>query len=63
MKKLMTSLILLAGSANVALAHTLPDEQGLITRLDHQMFGIHHLPLTILLIVIGVLIFRRLKKR
>ncbi len=62
MKKLLTSLILLTGAANPALAHTLAGDEGLITRLDHQVFGVHHLPLTILLLVIGVMIFTRLRK-
>ena len=62
MKKLMTSLIILAGSTTMALAHNLPGDEGLVTQLDHQVFGVHHLPLTILLIVVGVMLFRKIRK-
>ena len=59
MKQLITSLILLAGSTGIAGAHTLAGDEGLVTQLDHQLLGLHHLPLTVLLIVIGVILFRR----
>jgi len=59
MKRLITSLILLAGSTGIAGAHTLAVEDGLLGQLDHQLLGLHHLPLTVLLIVIGVMLLRR----
>jgi hypothetical protein len=46
----------------MALAHPLPGEEGLVAQLDHQVFGTHHLPLTILLVVLGVMLFRRIRK-
>lgn len=62
MNKLMTTLVLLAGPTTMALAHPLPEEEGLVAQLDHQVFGLHHLPLTILLVVIGVMIVRKVRK-
>lgn len=59
MKRLMTSLVLLAGTSGIALAHNLPGDEGLITQLDHQLLGLHHLPLTILLVIAGIWLFRR----
>lgn len=59
MKRIVTALILLAGLAGIASAHTLAVDEGLLLRLDHQLLGWHHLPLTILLVVAGVWLFRR----
>jgi hypothetical protein len=59
MKRLITSLILLAGSTGIAGAHTLAGGDGLLAQLDHQLLGVYHLPLTVLLIVIGVILLRR----
>ena len=58
MKRLFTGLILLTGSISLANAHTLPGDEGLVTQLDHQLLGLHHLPLTLLLIAGGILLFR-----
>ena len=60
--RFLLSLFLLAGFSAVAGAHTLPGDEGLVTQLDHQLLGLHHLPLTILLIVIGVMLVRRWRK-
>ncbi len=51
---------LLAGTAG---AHTLPSDAGMIERLGHQLFGGHHLPLAIVLLVVGVAILHLLGKR
>lgn len=61
MKKLVTGLVLLTGSTP-ALAHTLSMHDG-IAALYHQLLGMHHLPLTVLLIVIGIALFARRKTR
>jgi len=63
MKKLISGLLLFAGLPAVASAHTLADEEGLLTQLQHELLGGHHLPLTILLIVVGVLAYRSLRAR
>ena len=62
MKRLISTL-LLAGIAPVAGAHTLDAAGGVITALGHELFGSHHLPLTLLLVVVGVVLFRAWKKR
>jgi hypothetical protein len=59
MKRIGTSLVLLAGLASTANAHTLAANEGLLLRLDHQLLGLHHLPLTILLVVAGIWLFIR----
>ena len=61
MKKLIAGLILLAGSTP-AMAHTLSFQEG-ATALYHQLLGMHHLPFTLLLIVIGVALFRSWRKK
>ena len=61
MKKLIAGLILLAGSTP-AMAHTLSFQEG-VAALYHQLLGMHHLPFTLLLIVIGVAVFRSRKKK
>ena len=61
MKKLIMGAILLAGSTP-AMAHTLSFHDG-IAALYHQLLGIHHLPFTLLLVIIGVALFRSLSKK
>ena len=60
MKKLIAGLVLLTGFTSPAFAHTLSMHDG-IAALYHQLLGIHHLPLTVLLIVIGIALFARRK--
>jgi hypothetical protein len=50
--RLITSLLLLTGFAGPAMAHT--GDGVLLTALSHQVFGLHHLPFSILLIVIAI---------
>ena len=63
MKKLISAMTLFAGLPAVASAHTLAGNEGLITQLQHELLGSHHLPLTILLIVVGVVAYRKLRAR
>ena len=63
MKKLISTLTLLAGLPAVASAHTLAGDEGVITQLQHELLGGHHLPLTILLVVVGVVAYRGLRAR
>jgi len=53
MKRLLTGLTLAAGIPGAAAAHTLSDSEGVITQLRHELLGWHHLPFTLLLVVIG----------
>ena len=61
MKKLITGMILLAGSSP-AMAHTLSFQEGVVA-LYHQLLGMHHLPFTLLLVVIGVAVYRGWRKK
>ena len=56
--RLLLTLILTAGSG-IAAAHGLDDKDGLLTQLYHQLLGSHHLPLTMLLIVGGIVLLRQ----
>ncbi len=60
MKKLVAGLVLLTGSTSPAFAHTLSFHEG-VAAFYHQLLGAHHLPLTVLLIVIGIALFARRK--
>jgi hypothetical protein len=62
MKRLMTTLVLLAGPTSIAFAHTLTLDEG-FRALYHQLLGMHHLPITVLLIVIGIVLLRLHHKR
>ena len=57
MKRLITTLVLLAGPTSEAFAHTLTLDEG-FRALYHQLLGMHHLPFTVLLLVIGVVLLR-----
>ena len=51
--RMIASLVLLAGATNSALAHTI--DGSTVSMLSHEVFGLHHLPLS--LAVIGLAIF------
>ena len=50
--------VLLTGVAN---ADVLDHQNGLLERIFHQLFAAHHLPLTVLLVVAGIVLVRRLR--
>jgi hypothetical protein len=53
--RMITSLLLLAGFAGPAIAHT---GDGIpLAALSHQIFGLHHLPVSILLVVATIIAF------
>jgi|GEM_PF-1825900 len=56
MQKLITFLTLSLGFTSIASAHMLDAGEGLLPQLYHELLGVHHLPLTILLIAVGVAI-------
>ena len=62
MKKLVAGLVLLTGFTSPAIAHTLSFHEG-VAAFYHQLLGAHHLPLTALLLVIGIALFRGWRKR
>jgi hypothetical protein len=53
-----TILVLLALVGGAAHADVLEHHHGLATQLAHQVFGAHHIPFTLLLIVVGVISIR-----
>ena len=55
--------VLFAVIPTAASAHVLDDVHGVVAQLGHQLLGLHHLPFTLLLVVIGVGLFRRWRKR
>ncbi|MGB5345476.1 MAG: hypothetical protein WBN23_04870 [Woeseia sp.] len=55
-RKLCTLLLMLTSGAGHA--DVLDHNHGLITQMMHQAFGLHHLPYTLLLILVGALAFR-----
>ena len=57
--RFLLGLFLLTGLTRVAAAHTLAADDGLPAQLSHQLLGWHHFPLTILLLVAGIWLFRR----
>lgn len=61
MKKLIATITLLAVSSSAS-AHTLSFHDG-IAALYHQLLGMHHLPFTLLLVVIGVALFVGWRKK
>ncbi|MDH3415781.1 MAG: hypothetical protein OEM64_05655 [Gammaproteobacteria bacterium] len=62
MMRQLLALFLILGISGIAAAHTLDDKDGLVTQLYHQVLGSHHLPLTMLLIVGGVVLLWRWQK-
>ena len=58
----LLALFLIPGISGIAAAHTLDDKDGLVTQLYHQVLGSHHLPLTMLLIVGGIVLLWRWQK-
>ena len=60
--RLFLSMLLLAAVSRIASAHTLGSEDGVLVQLWHQLLGLHHFPLTILLLVAGIVVLRHWKK-
>ena len=57
--RLITGSCVLLTVFREADAHTLAGDAGMPAQLGHQFFGLHHLPLTAILAIAGVLILRR----
>jgi hypothetical protein len=58
----MLSLCLVSGFAGVANAHTLSGNENLPLQLGHQLLGLHHLPLTVILLFGGIVLCRAFYK-
>ena len=59
--RLISGTLLLALTAG-AHAHTLAGDESLVVRLGHQLLGSHHLPLTVLLVIVGVIALSQVRK-
>ena len=53
---------LVSGVAGVADAHSLSGDADLPLQLGHQLLGLHHLPLTAILLFAGTVLYRSLRK-
>ena len=66
MRQTIVTLLML-GLANIASGHTLDSEHRLVETLWHQIFGVHHLPYTLGLLVGGMVLLaifgRRIVRR
>lgn len=59
----LSILMLTLGASTTAAAHTLPDDVTLIERLAHQLAGVHHLPITLLLIICASALLSAIRAR
>ena len=60
MKRIFALTVL---AAPMAQAHTIDPAGGVLSALGHELVGLHHLPLTLLLVVVGIALFRGFKKK
>ena len=61
MRKILV-ILLTIGLTNIAFGHTLDSEHGLVETFWHQLAGLHHLPVTLGLIV-GSVVFLAIMRR
>ena len=59
MRLILTSLLFFTG-LQTALAHTLGGDASLAEQLTHQVIGVHHIPLLVLVVAAAFVLFRRL---
>ena len=57
------AILMTAGLTNTAFGHTLDSEHNLLETLWHQIFGIHHLPLTVGLVFVSVVLLAVIGRR
>lgn len=57
--RLLTTFWLTAGFSGIAVAHTLPGNENPLQQLAHQALSLHHLPALVLLLVVGLYLFRK----
>jgi hypothetical protein len=61
--RIVLILLLISGAAQVSEAHTIAGEEGVFHSLGHQVFALHHLPFTMLMLVVGVTLLRQCQRR
>lgn len=54
----LASLCLLIAGLGTAHAHEMTGDASILERLSHELVGLHHLPVTIVLVVAGVVLYR-----
>jgi hypothetical protein len=59
MTRLILSSLFVSGFPDIAGAHTLAGAESLLSQMHHQIVGLHHLPLTLILILGGSIVIRR----
>jgi hypothetical protein len=60
--RLFLSVYFLVAVSAAAEAHTLTADESMPLQLSHQLLGLHHLPLTALLLIGGIVLLRQLRK-
>ena len=60
--RILLRACLLSGVSDVAGAHTLSGDENLLSQLGHQLLGLHHLPLTAILVFGGIVLLRQLHR-
>jgi hypothetical protein len=56
------AVLMTTGFAGVANAHTLAADEGLFHQLYHQVLGLHHLPILLLIAIAGWLVVRKIRR-
>ena len=59
----LAGLCMLIATPLTAIAHEMAGEPGILERISHEFVGLHHLPITFVLVVSGVVLFRLLNRR
>ena len=54
----LAGLCMLIAIPGTAFAHEMVGDAGIVERIGHEIFGLHHLPVTITLIVACILFYR-----
>ena len=56
--RLITMILMAAGIPGLAFAHELPESAGQLQQAAHQALSLHHLPALLLVLVIGIALWR-----
>ncbi len=59
--RILTTFCLTAGFSGMAVAHTLPGNENSLPQLAHQVLSLHHMPALVLLLVVGLTLFRTIR--
>jgi len=59
----LTAMCLLIAMGGTAGAHEVAGDPGMLARLGHEVMGFHHLPITVVLVVGIVMLYRIQRNR